>query len=405
MKKLILSLFCLAAALGVAAQSRYDVVSADSSYIYNNKRVITNTFWHNWFVQAGAGLNLGFTEHDKQASIGQRLAPALNISVGKWFTPGIGLRFAYSGLTVKGITQNFPGVNVGSHISGPWPGHDNWPLYLYKQKFNYLNFHIDAMFNLCNLIGGYKPERLYSCIPWAGVGVAHVTSTPKNTEITFNAGLLNSFRINDHIDINLEISAMICDERFSGETGNRHFDGVLSATAGLTYRIGGGTWERPVTSSTVVVDNEAINEMRKKNAELEAENKRLRDEYLREKNKKVDVVAQLIASGNVIFFKIDTWQITDKSRANLSFLAQAIKNTQGIYTVTGYADKGTGTPEWNAELSKKRAEAAYKCLINEFGVPADRLQIDYKGGVDDMFFDDPRCSRCVIVLPLDRENN
>ena len=51
------------------------------------------------------------------------------------------------------------------------------------------------------------------------------------------------------------------------------------------------------------------------------------------------------------------------------------------------------------------AEAAYKCLINEFGVPADRLQIDYKGGVDDMFFDDPRGSRCVIVLPLDRGNN
>ena len=32
----------------------------------------------------------------------KRLAPALDIAVGKWFTPGIGLRVAYNGLQAKG---------------------------------------------------------------------------------------------------------------------------------------------------------------------------------------------------------------------------------------------------------------------------------------------------------------
>ena len=137
-----------------------------------------------------------------------------------------------------------------------------------------------------------------------------------------------------------------------------------------------------------------FSQLRGQVADLEAENERLRNQA-----PKVDRVAELIAAGNVIFFKIDTWEITEKSRASRSFLADAIKNTKGVYSVTGYADKGTGTPQWNEDLSKKRAEAAYNCLVNEFGVPADRLSIHYKGGVDDMFYNDPRCSRCVIVIP------
>ena len=36
--------------------------------------------------------------NDGKADFGKRLAPALDIAVGKWFTPGIGLRLAYNGL-------------------------------------------------------------------------------------------------------------------------------------------------------------------------------------------------------------------------------------------------------------------------------------------------------------------
>ncbi|MCM1292315.1 MAG: OmpA family protein [Bacteroides sp.] len=400
MKKFIIAAFALFASASLAqagAESDYTVTQDSTWSMFDGgKRVITNTFWHNWFIQAGAGAQIGFTEHDRQASIGDRISPALQISVGKWFTPGIGVRLTYNGLSVKGITQNWPNEQNGTHISGPWPGHDGWPFYLYKQKFNYLNFHFDVMFNLCQMIGGYNPERLYSCIPYAGIGIAHVTGTPKNTELAFNCGILNSFRVAKHWDINLEIMSMITDERFSGESGHRHFDALLGATVGATYKFGTVGWDVPTASQTVVVDNERINALRGQIADLEAENDALRN---RQPEVKVDRVADLIAAGNVIFFTIDTWQITDKSRANLSFLADAIKNTTGVYTVTGYADKGTGTPEWNEQLSKRRAEAAYNCLINEFGVPADRLELHYKGGVDDMFYNDPRCSRCVIVIP------
>ena len=68
-------------------------------YSTDKYKVETNRFWSNWFVSAGAGVQVYFGEHDSQQSFGKRLSPALDIAVGKWFTPGIGVRFMYSGLS------------------------------------------------------------------------------------------------------------------------------------------------------------------------------------------------------------------------------------------------------------------------------------------------------------------
>lgn len=38
-----------------------------------------------------------------------------------------------------------------------------------------------------------------------------------------------------------------------------------------------------------------------------------------------------------------------------------------------------------------------KCLVEEFGVPATMLRVDVKGGVDNMFYNDPALSRAVII--------
>lgn len=68
----------------------------------------------------------------------------------------------------------------------------------------------------------------------------------------------------------------------------------------------------------------------------------------------------------------------------------------------GYADKATGTPEINEILSRTRAENVRACLVNEFGINANRFEVKWKGGVDNMFFDDPSLSRVVIVSPISK---
>ena len=83
---------------------------------------------------------------------------------------------------------------------------------------------------------------------------------------------------------------------------------------------------------------------------------------------------------------------------NIEAMAKVIKENPGkVFTITGYADKGTGSAEYNMKLSKKRAEAVRDLMVNEFGVPASQLKVDYKGGVGNMFYDDAKLSRVAIV--------
>ena len=51
--------------------------------------VETNRFGANWFISGGVGGQMYFGDNDGKADFGKRIAPALDIAVGKWFTPGI----------------------------------------------------------------------------------------------------------------------------------------------------------------------------------------------------------------------------------------------------------------------------------------------------------------------------
>ena len=157
-------LFILLAAVSVCLPAQ-EKENAAKSY-----RVETNRFGANWFISGGVGAQMYFGDNDGKADFGKRLAPALDIAVGKWFTPGIGLRVSYNGLQAKGATPDAGDVYVkGGTFSNGY----------YKQKWNLANFHGDVMLNLSNMLCGYNEERVYSFIPYAGAGLVHSWSDPK----------------------------------------------------------------------------------------------------------------------------------------------------------------------------------------------------------------------------------
>lgn len=360
-------------------------------YSNDKYKVETNSFWSNWFISAGAGGQVYFGDHDRQRKFGERIAPALDIAVGKWFTPGIGVRLMYSGLSAKGATQT-GAYQSGGPISGkPWNGY-----WLSEQKFKFFNFHLDAMFNLMNLIGGYKEDRVYSLSPYAGVGLARVTSSPTNTEITGHLGLMNSFRLCNALDLNIDLRATFINDMFDGEVGGRGGEPMLTAALGLTYKFKRRGWDK---SKTVVRTNVGeINALRDQLNRANDENARLRN-AIDESNRNPKQEVKKTAASNLVIFRIGRADLSKEARANLGLLAEAIKasDPNAVYTITGYADAGTGSKKTNERLSKKRAEAVYDCLVNEYGVSESQLKIDYKGGVDNMFYDDPRLSRAVIT--------
>ena len=83
MKKLILSMVLAAGISPLPAQTSADTEEV-VEYSDNKYKVETNTFWHNWFISVGAGGQVYFGDHDRQCDFGDRLAPALDIAVGKW---------------------------------------------------------------------------------------------------------------------------------------------------------------------------------------------------------------------------------------------------------------------------------------------------------------------------------
>lgn len=100
----------------------------------------TNRLFDNIFVGVAGGINLYFGEHDSQGKFGKRLAPALDIHVGKWFTPSIGARVGYTGLQAKGWTT--AGTMYAKKQDGDW----------FQEKFGVSYLHADALWNFSNAV-------------------------------------------------------------------------------------------------------------------------------------------------------------------------------------------------------------------------------------------------------------
>ena len=313
--------------------------------------VETNRFGANWFISGGVGGQMYFGDNDGKADFGKRIAPALDIAVGKWFTPGIGLRVAYNGLQAKGAAPSASTLYTkgGTYSNG-----------YYKQKWNMANFHGDVLFNLSNMFCGYNEDRLYSFIPYVGAGVALSWSEPHQQNLGINAGLINRFRVSDAWDINLELRGLLMKDAFGGTSK----EGMAGVTVGVTYKF----------------KKRGFNAVRNKKPEVIVK-------------KEGGFVPRL-----VVVFNIGKSNISKREYMNIEAMAKGIKaNPEKTFTVTGYADKGTGSAEYNMKLSKKRAEAVRDLMVNEFGVPASQLKVDYKGGVGNMFYDDAKLSRVAIV--------
>ena len=374
-------LFILLAAVSVCLPAQ-EKEKAAKSY-----RVETNTFGANWFISGGVGAQMYFGDNDSKAGFGDRISPALDIAVGKWFTPGIGLRIAYNGLQAKGATPNANDVYAkGGTFSNGY----------YKQKWNVANFHGDVMLNLSNMFCGYNEERVYSFIPYVGAGLVHSWSKPTENNLGINAGLINRFRLSPALDLNVELRGLLMKDAFGGKSK----EAMGGVTVGVTYKFKKRGWDA-VPTVPMVLESQ-LNDLRDRVNSLKGENESLKRDLVEARNKKPEVIVKKeVVSAIprlVVVFNIGKSNIAKREYMNIETMAKAIKENSGkVYTVTGYADKGTGSAEYNMKLSKKRAEAVRDLMVNEFGVPASQLKVDYKGGVSNMFYDSAKLSRVAIV--------
>ncbi|MCK9305894.1 MAG: hypothetical protein M0P27_10925, partial [Bacteroidales bacterium] len=152
MKKILTLILLLSS---VATYAQQTETAAESKY----GPFLTNKFFDNWFLSVGGGAQVFFGEFDGELGLGDRIAPAFDVSLGKWITPAIGLRGQFAGLKVKGAVMGLQ----GRYREGA-TGTAN----LYEENFSMFNLHGDLLWNISNTIAGYNPSRFWSFVPFAG---------------------------------------------------------------------------------------------------------------------------------------------------------------------------------------------------------------------------------------------
>lgn len=324
------------------------------------------------YVEAQGGLNWTTTN----ANIDKLLMPGGALSFGHYFTPVVGARLHVAGLQAKGrfedLDQNY--------------------------KWNFLNTDADLLINLSNLfsknygrplnlifVGGLGLNYAWDNDELFDLGLSPAV-TPlawKDNRLSHNlrAGLRLETNVTKPLGFSLEVNANSLDDRFNSKTNDKD-DWMINALVGVNYRFG-YTREKP----------------RKVVRQVEEEIWEEVPDTIIVKEKRPIVTEEQKKIEEVIFFEIcqsdaNAAQGTEKAIKDVADLMKTSEDA--TFTLTGYADKGTGNPAINKMYAQKRADNVTSKLINEHGLDPNRLKSDSKGDTVQPFEENDK-NRCVII--------
>ena len=345
----------------------------------------TNAFGDNWFIGAGGGINVFYNEGFDMA-----IAPSVDANFGKWFTPSVGMRVGYQGFQSKLWSQ------TASILGNVKDSGNN----MYAQKFGYMYFHGDFLWNMSNALSGYKETRFWNLVPYVHTGFYRSYGLDdvdyNNNEFAMGAGLLHNLRLADRLDLIIDMRATVVNGRVHMS------DGVAvlgSVTAGLAVDLGWPNFER--TSSVIAavslaneekcaileaaaaaleIANEAL---AVQNDKLATNNMNLNNELKKLKAQKTavaDITAFFEGMDPTVYFEIGKTTLAPMEMKHLEFIAKnlvakADQETQITITVMGTADSNTGTNKRNEYLSNARGQYIYDILTKTYGISPDRLEV------------------------------
>ena len=272
----------------------------------------------------------------------------------------------------------------------------------YKWKWNYVAPMVDATFNLSNLFCGFNPNRLVNVGVFAGFGAniawgndeattaqsnmktaytnlinsAYGTTTPEANKVaksdpalsylwdgskvrlTGRVGANVDFRVSERVSLGLEVSANTLNDRYnSKKAGNS--DWYFNALVGAKFTLG-----KTYTTKTIPAPKpveKIIERIIEKPAPAPAPKTETKQEAVDE-NFRRD-----------IFFPIGNSNIAKSQTTKIAEIVTFMKeNPDAKITLTGYADKGTGSAAFNDKIAARRAQTVYNTLAAK-GVAKSRM--------------------------------
>ena len=340
--------------------------------------VATNSFWSNWFIEAGADWNAWYSgeEHGQNFATSPfkkfRSNAGASVAVGKWFTPGLGLRTKVQGIWGKRVWD--PETETKGSFNRYWVVNEQ------------------VMFNLSNLLLGYNENRVWNVIPFAGGGFGR-TMTHNLYSMDLCVGLQSTWKVAKKVNVYLEagwnrFESDIDGGCNGGERGWDSHDNNLYAEIGLTFKLGKFTWDKtPDVDAINALHQSELDALNAKLNDANAENNRLKDLLANQKPVETvtpKTVKEFVTTPVSVFFDINKTNVASQyDLVNVHALAKyAIANNSNLL-VCGYADKATGNEQINQKLSEGRAETVAGELV-KMGVKRANITTKGKGGVDDM---------------------
>ena len=365
-----------------------DAVSVTEFSCDNTDRYF-QSWRNNWFIQLGAGVNQPFVERGINGAKApghavrrKNMTATYNVGVGHWFSPYLGLRL--NGFAGSLHWDNPNGDKAG--VSG-------------RASAKHINLNAELMWDMCNSLGGVNPDRVVSVIPFVGIGgdytwgLANEVSSNiergssgkiRNTSWTLpvTAGIQFRFRLCKYVDFFAEARASFYGDNWNGCSYGRPIEANVAAVGGFNFNIGGRTWNSYndcATMSQLAELNNEVNNLRAENL-ASAQAIAALESQLPCPEPTVQKDCENAPLMTTVRFTINSDKIMPTEEVNVYNMAEWLKaNPDQKVVIVGYADKDTGTSEYNMELSKKRADAVASQLINKYGISANRLVVKYDG--------------------------
>lgn len=336
-------------------------------------------FVPHWYIQGQFGTQYTLGE----ISSNKLMSPNAQVGVGYNFNKVVGARLSVNAWQSKAGMKSW-----GSMVNGIGDLTS-----VAKWKWNYVAPMIDATFNLTNLFCDYNPNRLVTVGVFAGLGANIAWNNGakdlemqdfvnentyaefmaddyvwrhNRTNLTARVGANVDFRITDNLSVGLEVQANTLSDRYNSKRAGNP-DWYFNGLVGVKYAFG-KTHTTKIIPAPVPVERIVERVVEKQvPAQTCCE------------AKKETTAKQDTEFRRDIFFKLAGTNIANSEVKKVNEVVDYLKaNPSAKVTVTGYADKGTGSEQINEKISEERAEVVYNELIKK-GIPAGRILKDYKG--------------------------
>lgn len=368
---------------------------ASGAMLGQEKEKSYDEFSGHWLigVQGGIGQTVGET------SFGTLISPAASVWFGYQFTPVWGLRAGVSGWQARGAV-----VDGSTSV----------------YRYNYVQGNVDVLVDLCG-IAGYRVSRAVNPYLFAGIGVNGAFNNGEARDLSprlpednllwdgsrvFPAGRFGvgmGVRITDAVHFNIEVNANVLGDAFNSKRGSA-VDWQLGALAGFTFRIGlkkeRAAEEVPVVEPAPAAEPEPEPAAEPEPAPVASATAVAAAGQSLEGAEYAAPAFEAVEEN--VFFLIGQSSIRESEASKVDAVADVLRaNPQTRVTVTGHADRETGSAERNMELSRERAENVAAALIAA-GIEADRITVLYRGA-EETPFDTPEENRVAICVVDDAE--